>query len=60
MSALIQYLRETRAELDHITWPTRKQTLIFTVLVVLFSVFVGVYLGLLDFGFARLLDMYVV
>lgn len=60
MNSLITYFKETRAELDHITWPTQRQTLIFTVLVIALSVLIGVYLGLLDFGFTWLLNTYVI
>ncbi len=46
-----QYLKDTQAELRHVAWPTRAQTIIFTVLVALVSVFVALYLGLFDYVF---------
>ncbi len=60
MNNLIQYFKETRAELDHVNWPTQKTTLIYTVLVVAFSAIVGVYLSLLDYGFTFGLDKFLV
>jgi preprotein translocase SecE subunit len=44
--ALGQYLKDTRAELRHVAWPTRTQTIVFTILVALVSIFVAAYLGL--------------
>ncbi|MCX6713423.1 MAG: preprotein translocase subunit SecE [Candidatus Vogelbacteria bacterium] len=52
---LQNYIKDTRAELKHVTWPTREQTINFTVIVVALSVFVGVMLGLFDFVFTGLL-----
>lgn len=47
--ALIQYLKDTRGELNHVAWPTRVQTLVFTFLVIAISVFVALFLGLSDY-----------
>lgn len=44
----MQYLRDTRSELNHVSWPTRTQTAIYTVLVMVLSVLVSLYLGLFD------------
>lgn len=49
--AIGQYLKDTRAELRHVAWPTRTQTIIYTVLVALVSIGVALYLGLFDFLF---------
>jgi preprotein translocase subunit SecE len=57
-SALTTYLKETRAEIDHITWPTQRQTVIYTVLVIVLSVVIGTYLGILDAGLTRGLNMF--
>lgn len=47
----IQYLKDTQAELRHVAWPTRAQTVVFTVLVALLSVLVAAYLGAFDYVF---------
>lgn len=49
--AFLQYLKDTRGELHHVAWPTRVQTVIFTILVVLVSILVSLYLGFFDFVF---------
>ena len=46
-----QYLKDTQGELRHVAWPTRLQTVVYTVLVILLSVFIALYLGFFDFIF---------
>ncbi len=48
---LIQYIKDTQGELNHVAWPTRVQTIIFTVLVIILSAFISLYLGLFDYLF---------
>jgi preprotein translocase SecE subunit len=43
-----QYLKDTRSELNHVAWPTRTQTIVYTALVVLISLGVSLYLSLFD------------
>ncbi len=49
--SIIQYLKDTRGELHHVAWPTRLQTIVYTVIVVLLSIFIALYLGFFDFIF---------
>lgn len=56
MNSLLNYLRSTRGELKHVSWPTQRQTVTYTLLVVLISVFTGVYLGVLDFALTKILS----
>jgi preprotein translocase SecE subunit len=53
--AITNYLREVRAEMKHVRWPTRQQTIAYAVLVIAISIAVAVGLGLLDALFQRLL-----
>ena len=59
--SLGQYLQDTRAELRHVAWPTRVQTIVYTIFVALISVGIALYLGLFDFlftgGLSRLLTV---
>jgi len=48
MSKLGNYLKETKTELKHVSWPTQAQTTTFTVLVILISLFVAFLLGFFD------------
>ena len=55
--ALGEYIKETRGELKHVSWPTRKQAVNYTLLVVGVSLIVAGYLGLLDFIFRKALEI---
>ena len=51
-----QYLKDTRGELRHVAWPTRLQTIVYTVLVVALAVGIALYLGFFDFLFTSTLS----
>ncbi len=59
MSRLTDYLKDTKAEMRHVSWPTRRQAMVFTSLVVAFSVVVALVLGLADFLFTRGLSWFI-
>ncbi|MBP7804722.1 MAG: preprotein translocase subunit SecE [Candidatus Pacebacteria bacterium] len=42
------YIKETRAELSHVTWPTRKQAIAYTIAVIVISLVVAYLLGAFD------------
>jgi preprotein translocase subunit SecE len=56
---ITQYLKETKSELKHVSWPTRRQAAVFTAVVIIFSLAVAVFLGLLDAVFNFLLKLVV-
>lgn len=49
---MIQYLKDVRAEMRHVSWPTRAQTITYTVVVIAISLAAAVYLGLFDYLFS--------
>lgn len=57
MSNLINYLRDTAAEMKHVSWPTQMQTITYTALVIAVSAFVAVFLGAFDYLFTELLNI---
>lgn len=57
---LINYIRDTKGEMKHVSWPTRKQAFIFTVVVIVISLIIAFYLGFLDFIFSFLLELVVI
>ncbi len=59
MSTLINYLRDVRAELRHVSWPTRSQAINYTIIVLIISVGTGLFLGLLDFTFSMVLKRFI-
>lgn len=52
----IQYIKDTRAEMKHVAWPTQTQTIVYTVLVLLVSALVAAYVGFFDFLLTRGLE----
>lgn len=53
MNKTIEYIKEVIEESKKVTWPTRKQTISFTVAVLVISIVIAYYLGLLDFLFSK-------
>jgi preprotein translocase SecE subunit len=53
MEHFINYLKDTMAELKHVSWPTQKQAINATILVVLISAFVALFISLFDFIFGE-------
>jgi preprotein translocase subunit SecE len=54
-----QFMAEAWQELKKVTWPNRKETLGATGVVLFLVVIVAIYLGLVDFGLARLVKIIV-
>jgi len=52
---MLNYLKDVRAELKHVSWPSRAQTILYTIVVVAVSAAVAVYLGLWDYIFSLVL-----
>lgn len=54
LTSLMNFIREAKAELKKVTWPTRKQIWYWTLVVIVFTLCVSLYLGLIDFLLAWL------
>ncbi len=50
----IRFLREVVSELRKVIWPTRKQQLTYTIVVLVFVAFVVAFVSGLDYGFTKL------
>ena len=46
--AISKFLKESRQEIKKVTWPTRKDTVRYTIMVVVASLIVAAYLGGVD------------
>jgi len=55
----MQFVREVRAELGHVSWPTRDATVTSTVVVLITVFLIGAFLGGLDIGLSRLVGFLV-
>ncbi len=51
MNKLTNYLRESVSEMKKVSWPTKKQTTTYTLIVIGFSLGTAIILGILDFFF---------
>jgi preprotein translocase subunit SecE len=51
MNKLSNYIKESIAEMKKVTWPTKKETRNYTILVIAISIGVALFLGLLDYIF---------
>ena len=56
MNRFINYIKDTRSELKHVSWPTKKQSIWFTIVVVVVSLLTAFFLGFIDFIFSLGLD----
>jgi len=52
-----QFLKEFRVEMRKVTWPTRKEVVASTGVVLVFVFILAVYLGLADLLFSRFLRL---
>lgn len=57
--SFIQYLRDTKGELAHVSWPSRNQAIVFTILTVVLSVLTSLYLGVFDSLFLFIIKKFV-
>jgi len=53
-----QFFREVRVELEKVTWPTRKETIASTSVVLITVFLVAFYLGVVDLGLSRLIKIF--
>jgi preprotein translocase subunit SecE len=51
----LQFLREVKIELKKVTWPSRKQTIGSTVVVIVLVIIISLFLGVVDLGLSSLI-----
>lgn len=59
MSRIGEYLKDTKGELKHVTWPSRNQAILFTAIVIVFSAVVAAFLGAFDLLFTYILKLFI-
>jgi preprotein translocase subunit SecE len=60
MNRFVNYIKDTRGELAHVSWPTRSQSIVFTAVVILVSVLTAAFLGFFDYLFSLILQKFVI
>ncbi len=53
---IIEYIKETRAEMKHVAWPSRAQSISYSVIVLIGSVLAGLLLGAFDSFFITIVE----
>jgi preprotein translocase subunit SecE len=52
-----KFIGEIIAELKKVVWPSRREATYLTTLVIVFTVVVAIILGVIDFGFSKLMNV---
>lgn len=55
---IVTFLKEVKLEMKKVNWPTRDETIKYTLLVIGISIAVAVFLGGIDFSFTALLNKF--
>lgn len=56
---IINFFIESKRELKKVKWPTKSEALQYTLIVIIISLIVAIYLGSLDFIFSNLLKKFI-
>ncbi|MFQ5595133.1 MAG: preprotein translocase subunit SecE [Anaerolineae bacterium] len=54
---VVRYIKATRSELRKVVWPTRDETVNLTIIVLIVTIGMSVFLGILDFLFAQAFEL---
>lgn len=57
---VLQFFQEAKVELSNVNWPSKKQIISYTILVVAVSVAVALFLGGWDWIFSYILKTYII
>ncbi len=49
---IVDYIKDTKGELTHVSWPTKRQAVMYTVFVVIISIVTAFFLGFFDYIFS--------
>ena len=60
MSKILTFLKEVSVELAKVSWPTRKQIIVYTAVVIGLSLFFAVILGVLDIFYEFLINKFLI
>jgi preprotein translocase SecE subunit len=59
MNAFTTYLRHVREELAHVTWPTPREAIAHTLMIILISAIVAIMVGVLDYAFTSAVSAFI-
>ena len=56
---IARWFKDLRGELKKVTWPTKKDMINYSIVVLVFIVIMGVIIGVIDLGAGKLVDLMV-
>ncbi|NTV30791.1 preprotein translocase subunit SecE [candidate division WWE3 bacterium] len=59
MKTVIGFFQDVYAELKKVSWPSRAETIKMTTLVIIATVVVGAYVGVIDFGLTKVIETFI-
>ncbi len=59
MKQFASYLKNVRAELGHVVWPSNKTAITHTIIIVLLSAFTALFIALLDYALTGIVGSFV-
>ncbi len=59
MSKIITFFKEAKVEMTKVNWPSKQQTINYTLLVIGVSLSVSAFLGSLDYVFSQILKGFI-
>lgn len=57
MAKPVAFFKEVKSELDKVIWPSRQEAIKLTLVIILVSVAVGIFIGGLDFIFTKIMEI---
>ena len=54
---VVLFFREVKVEIKKISWPQRNETIASTSIVIIIVLIIGIFLGIVDVGLARLVKL---
>lgn len=60
LNKITTFLKEVQLEMRKVNWPTRKETVRYTLIIIGVAVAVAIFLGSFDFIFRTLLDRFII
>ena len=57
MTTPISFLKDVSVELKKVTWPSQSEVIRLTIVVIIISIAVGLFIGGLDFVFTKVMEI---
>lgn len=58
INKITKFIKEVRAEMEKVKWPSREEALRLTLVVIVVSTVLGVYIGAIDFGLTKVIEKF--